>query len=78
MIAFSGFAQCLQQPWCWYTTQLYDKTVVYNRKRHGDFSFGGRKFAFRVKPAFPKSLTKEFLLGDLVNNVDQLAEAMRC
>lgn len=57
------------------TTQLYDKTVVYNRKRHGDFSFGGRKFAFRVKPAFPKSLTKEFLLVDLVNNVDQLAEA---
>ena len=57
------------------TTQLYDKTVVYNRKRHGDFQFGGRKFAFRVKPAFPKSLTKEFLLVDLVNNVDQLAEA---
>ena len=22
------------------TTQLYDKTVVYNRKRHGDFSLG--------------------------------------
>jgi hypothetical protein len=57
------------------TTQLYDKTVVYNRKRHGDFQLGGRKFAFRVKPAFPKSLTKEFLLVDLVNNVDQLAEA---
>jgi hypothetical protein len=57
------------------TTQLYDKTVVYNRKRHGDFSLGGRKFAFRVKPAFPKSLTREFLLVDLVNNVDQLAEA---
>jgi hypothetical protein len=57
------------------TTQLYDKTVVYNRKRHGDFALGGRKFAFRVKPAFPKSLTKEFLLVDLVNNLDQLAEA---
>lgn len=57
------------------TTQLYDKTVVYNRKRHGDFSLGGRKFAFRVKPAFPKTLTKEFLLVDLVNNVEQLAEA---
>jgi hypothetical protein len=39
------------------------------------FQLGGRKFAFRVKPAFPKSLTKEFLLVDLVNNVDQLAEA---
>ncbi len=57
------------------TTQLYDKTVVYNHKRHGDFVLGGRKFAFRVKPSFPKTLTKEFLLVDLVNNLDQLAEA---
>jgi len=57
------------------TTQLYDKTVVYNRKRHGDFQLGGRKFTFRVKADFPKTLTKEFLLVDLVNNLDQLAEA---
>jgi len=57
------------------TTQLYDRTVVYNHKRHGDFVLGGRKFAFRVKPSFPKTLTKEFLLVDLVNNLDQLAEA---
>lgn len=57
------------------TTQLYDRTVVYNHKRHGDFQLGGRKFAFRVKPRFPRSLTKEFLLVDLANNVDQLAEA---
>jgi hypothetical protein len=57
------------------TTQLYDKTVVYNHKRHGEFQLGGRKFTFRVKPHFPKSLTKEFLLVDLVNNLDQLAEA---
>jgi hypothetical protein len=57
------------------TTQLYDKTVVYNHKRHGDFVLGGRKFAFRVKPSFPKALTREFLLVDLVNNLDQLAEA---
>ncbi len=57
------------------TTQLYDKTVVYNHKRHGEFQLGNRKFAFRVKPRFPKSLTHEFLLVDLVNNVDQLAEA---
>jgi hypothetical protein len=57
------------------TTQLYDKTVVYNHKRHGEFQLGNRKFAFRMKPRFPKSLTKEFLLVDLVNNLDQLAEA---
>jgi hypothetical protein len=56
------------------TTQLYNKTVVYNHKRLGVFSLGGRKFEFRVKPSFPKSLSQEFLLVDLVNNVDRLAE----
>jgi Family of unknown function (DUF6088) len=57
------------------TTQLYDKTVVYNHKRHGDVQLGNRTYAFRVKPRFPRSLTKEFLLIDLVNNLDQLAES---
>jgi hypothetical protein len=57
------------------TTQLYDKTVVYNHKQHGERQLGNRKFAFRMKLRFPKSLTNEFLLVDLVNNVDQLAEA---
>jgi hypothetical protein len=57
------------------TTQLYDKTVVYNHKRHGLFSLGGRTFDFRVKPAFPRALSAEFLLVDLVNNVDRLAES---
>jgi hypothetical protein len=57
------------------TTQLYDKTVVYNHKRHGDFKLGSRKFAFRVKPRFPKTLRREFLLVDLANNLGQLAEA---
>ena len=55
-------------------TQLYNKTIVYNHKRHGNFMLGGREFEFRKKPAFPKTLTKEFLLVDLVNNLDQLAE----
>jgi hypothetical protein len=56
------------------TTQLYDKTVVYNHKRHGTFSLGGRTFDLRIKPAFPKALNKEFLLVDLINNLDNLAE----
>lgn len=56
------------------TTQLYNETVVYNRKRHGHFDLGGRTFDFRVKPDFPKTLTKEFLLVDLVNNLERLAE----
>ena len=57
------------------TTQLYDQTVVYNHKRHGRFSLGGRTFEFRVRHAFPKKLSKEFLLVDLVNNLDRLAES---
>jgi hypothetical protein len=56
------------------TTQLYDKTVVYNHKRHGLFSLGGRTFDFRVKHAFPRRLSPEFLLVDLVNNMNHLAE----
>lgn len=56
------------------TTQLYNETVVYNHKRHGHFELGGREFNFRMKPHFPKSLSKEFLLVDLVNNLDSLAE----
>jgi hypothetical protein len=57
------------------TTQLYDKTVVYNHKRHGNFSLGGRRFDFRMKASFPDALSKEFLLVDLVNNLDELAES---
>jgi hypothetical protein len=59
------------------TTQLYDWTVVYNHKRHGNFVLGGRKFDFRMKPSFPKTLSREFLLVDLVNNLDRLAESKR-
>ncbi len=57
------------------TTQLYDQTVVYNHKRHGRFALGSRTFDFRVKPSFPKTLSPEFLLVELVNNLDQLAES---
>jgi hypothetical protein len=56
------------------TTQLYNEQVVYNRKRHGKFKLGNRTFSFQVKPYFPKEVTKEFLLVDLVNNVNKLAE----
>jgi hypothetical protein len=56
------------------TTQLHNKTVVYNHKRHGKFALGGRTYDFRMKPTFPKKLSREFLLVDLVNNLDQLGE----
>lgn len=56
------------------TTQLYNGKTVYNHKRHGDFNLGGMMFSFRVKPYFPNKVTPEFLLIDLLNNLDQLAE----
>lgn len=56
-------------------TQLYNRVVVYNRKRHGLFKLGGKEFDFR-RPArgFPEKLSKEFLLIDLINNLSELAE----
>jgi hypothetical protein len=56
------------------TTQLYNTRVVYNHKRHGKFRLGNQEFDFRVKHRFPASVTPEFLLVDLVNNLDSLAE----
>lgn len=56
------------------TTQLYNEQVVYNRKRHGRFTLGNRVFNFQMKPYFPKEVSVEFLLVDLVNNADKLAE----
>lgn len=57
-------------------TQLYNKLIVYNRKRHGKFLLGGRTFDFRrCARGFPKQLTPEFLLVDLINNLKELRES---
>lgn len=56
------------------STQLYNETVVYNHKRHGKFRLGKRVFDFRMKPFFPQTLSHEFLLVDLVNNLVRLPE----
>lgn len=56
------------------TTQLYNKKVVYNHKRHGRFKLGNREFEFQRKYDFPTKMTEEFLLIDLTNNLDDLAE----
>jgi len=55
-------------------TQLYNTMVVYNQKRHGKFKLGNRTFDFQRKYHFPKKLSNEFLLVDLMNNLNQLAE----
>lgn len=56
------------------TTQLYNKVVVYNHKRHGDVKLGNRVFSFCRQHFFPPEVTPEFLLVDLVNNIEQVAE----
>ena len=56
------------------TTQLHNTRFVYNHKRHGEFKLGNRSFRFVRKPYVPGKLTSEFLLVDLVNNLEHLAE----
>jgi hypothetical protein len=56
------------------TTQLYNRTLVYNHKRHGVFKLGNRQYDFRMKPRFPRKLTPEFLFVDILNNLADLAE----
>ncbi len=55
-------------------TQLYNNSWVYNHKRKGEVEFNNRKFEFRLKTAFPKNITKEYLLVELLNNLNRLAE----
>lgn len=56
------------------TTQLYNRQIVYNHLRSGDIKLGNKLFSFRKKSAFPRKPTKEFLVVDLINNLDALAE----
>jgi hypothetical protein len=55
-------------------TQLYNTTWVYNHKRKGEFHLNGKTFEFKLKSSFPKYLSKEYLLVDLLNNLESLAE----
>lgn len=56
-------------------TQLYNKVMVYNRKRHEVVRLGNTLFDFRrpIK-GFPPELSKEFLLVDLLNNLSEMAD----
>ncbi len=55
-------------------TQLYNTTWVYNHKRRGIFTLNGRSFLFKLKSAFPTTLSREYLVVDLLNNLNELAE----
>lgn len=55
-------------------TQVYSTYVVYNHRRAGDFQLGRKHFKFRLVPSYPASLTKEYLLVDLLNNLRNLPD----
>lgn len=55
-------------------TQLYNTTWVYNHKRKGEFQLNGKTFEFKLKSSFPKNITREYLLVDILNNIEDLAE----
>lgn len=56
------------------STQLYNEYWVYNHKRNGKFKLAGQNYRFFLKSDFPKKLSKEFLMVDVLNNLNKLAE----
>lgn len=56
-------------------TQVYNRMVVYNRKRHGVFRLANQEYDFR-RPSygFPKKITPALLLVDLLNNANELTD----
>ncbi len=46
--------------------------TVYNHKRHGLFTLGETEYHFRVKPYFPAVTSREFLIVDMINNLDEI------
>ena len=55
-------------------TQVHNNYVVYNHKRAGEYTLGGKRFKFLMVPAYPNKLSKEFLLVDLLNNLKRLPD----
>jgi hypothetical protein len=55
-------------------TQVYSTTLVYNHKRTGEYLLGGKRFQFRLVPAYPAELSREFLLVDMLNNLKHLPD----
>ena len=55
-------------------TQLYGETRVYNHKRTGVHELGGKRFHFLRVPAFPRALSREYLVVDLLNHLDRLPD----
>ncbi|MFT4570737.1 MAG: hypothetical protein ACI8TX_002515 [Hyphomicrobiaceae bacterium] len=56
------------------TTAVFAMPLVYNTKRSGRFTFGGRQFLLR-RVAFPKTPAPEWFVVDLFENAEQAATA---
>jgi len=56
-------------------TQLRGDTFVYNRKRHTKATLGSRNFVFKNVSEFPNQLSREYLLVDLLNNLENVGES---
>jgi hypothetical protein len=54
------------------TTAVFATSLVYNTKRSGRFTFGGRQFLLR-RVAFPKKPSPEWFVVDLFENAEQAA-----
>ncbi len=55
-------------------TQLHNKRIVFNRKRHRDFNFNGKSYSFYRWRDAPKKLSKEFLYVEFLNRFNKLKE----
>ncbi|MFO6420962.1 hypothetical protein ACLBKS_12225 [Hylemonella sp. W303a] len=77
---FLGMGDFLLLPWQEYLslglnlTPKFDMHLVYNRKRHGIFRLGEVTFDVRRRSRYPAQITPEFLLVDLLNNMDFFTE----
>jgi len=56
------------------TTAVFATPLVYNTKRSGLFTFGGRQFLLR-RVAFPEAPSPEWFVVDLFENAEQAATA---
>lgn len=57
-------------------TQLWNEVRVYNKKRHQKVTLGNIQFDFQIPfNGYPRQLTPEFLLVDLMNNLDNCGES---
>lgn len=58
-------------------TQRYNHHRVYNHRRGGDVRLRGSLFQFRIVRRYPKVLSKEYLLVDLLNHLRKLPDDTR-